>query len=152
MFSSLDSPRVDASQCASVRPGNRCIMSCRPPFLGRDSVLSCPVRNTDGRLLGDVPTCQLDPDFDPIPLDIGFASDYEGFHCGAGYTGPVKTVCRHLAAFAQRHSPCERRRRPDAPGMQPGCRTTTYPEGCAPPVPCDVGSFQEKFKSKDIRQ
>ncbi|CAK9021862.1 unnamed protein product [Durusdinium trenchii] len=124
----LNPCRVDASQCASVRPGNRCIMSCRPPFLGRDSVLSCPVRNTDGRLLGDVPTCQLDPDFDPIPLDIGFASDYEGFHCGAGYTGPVKTVCR----------------------MQPGCRTTTYPEGCAPPVPCDVGSFQDEDGRRGI--
>ncbi|CAK9018900.1 unnamed protein product [Durusdinium trenchii] len=61
-----------------------------------------------------------------VPFQI--SGDYEGFHCGAGYTGPVKTVCR----------------------MQPGCRTTTYPEGCAPPVPCDVGSFQDEDGRRGI--
>lgn len=81
------------------------------------------MRNTepDG-LLFRSPICTLPSNFDPIPLDTGFSSTYEGYRCGVGYAGRIQTVCR----------------------MQAGCRTTTYPVGCAPPVPCKVGNFQDE--------
>ncbi|CAL1145512.1 unnamed protein product [Cladocopium goreaui] len=119
----VDTCRVDDSRCGSIRPGSRCTLSCRPPFVGAQTVASCSVRNTepDG-LLFRSPICTLPSNFDPIPLDTGFSSTYEGYRCGVGYAGRIQTVCR----------------------MQAGCRTTTYPVGCAPPVPCKVGNFQDE--------
>ncbi|CAE8596653.1 unnamed protein product, partial [Polarella glacialis] len=38
---------VDVSRCASLGPGESCLMSCRPPFVGASAAAHCPLGNTD---------------------------------------------------------------------------------------------------------
>lgn len=118
----VDTCRVDDSRCGSIRPGGRCTLSCRAPFEGAGTIASCLASNTDpDGLLFRAPICRLPGNFDPLPLDKGFSGTRTGFNCSEGYAGPIQTLCR----------------------MEEGCRIFTFPDGCAPPVPCRVSTFED---------
>eukprot|EP00931_Biecheleriopsis_adriatica_P054864 TRINITY_DN32329_c0_g1_i1.p1 TRINITY_DN32329_c0_g1~~TRINITY_DN32329_c0_g1_i1.p1 ORF type:complete len:2934 (+),score=344.49 TRINITY_DN32329_c0_g1_i1:623-8803(+) len=118
----VDTCRVDDSQCSSTQPGGVCELKCRPPFEGKSTFPRCESANIDpDGLLYEEPRCLLAANFDPLPMEKGYASSFFGYECAVGYAGEIDMVCR----------------------MGAGCRTETYPVGCAPPVPCDVSGFQD---------
>eukprot|EP00930_Biecheleria_cincta_P015702 TRINITY_DN13001_c0_g1_i1.p1 TRINITY_DN13001_c0_g1~~TRINITY_DN13001_c0_g1_i1.p1 ORF type:complete len:3592 (-),score=360.49 TRINITY_DN13001_c0_g1_i1:116-10366(-) len=119
----VDTCRYDASRCSNTRAGDICELRCRPPFAGRPTFPVCSGDNTDPDGLDyRLPNCVLDDEFDPIPMSTGYAVTFEGYECAVGFAGTLDIVCT----------------------MGAGCRTSNYPTGCAPPVPCEVGGFQDQ--------
>eukprot|EP00933_Yihiella_yeosuensis_P012878 TRINITY_DN12222_c0_g2_i2.p1 TRINITY_DN12222_c0_g2~~TRINITY_DN12222_c0_g2_i2.p1 ORF type:complete len:784 (+),score=63.96 TRINITY_DN12222_c0_g2_i2:258-2354(+) len=119
-----DTCMYDVSLCSSTQPGSYCEVRCRPPYVGTSKFAYCSLTNVDTGSSGlefELPNCKMSPTFDPLPVDEGFERTIRGYQCRSGYAGDINLQC----------------------SIQPGCRTTSTPNGCAAPVTCGIHSFED---------
>ncbi|CAE8739140.1 unnamed protein product [Polarella glacialis] len=89
----------DSLNCLSVRSGEACDVTCKPPYIGGIARAACPPNNTQRErpLLWKTPDCNLKcPMPDPIPAGYlePVGEDSTEWSCAPLYEGSPKVTCK----------------------------------------------------------
>jgi len=113
----LDTCEFVGPDCAEVRSGKSCEISCQPPYIGEPVLATCPDQNEDldQVLEWTPPICTSTACPDLAILPEGYVQTSTGFACAPGYAGVAQKVCRHVGT---------------------NCTHLTSMTGCAKIIPC----------------
>ncbi|CAJ1361405.1 unnamed protein product, partial [Effrenium voratum] len=90
-------PRMDYQKCAELAPGQKCQVSCLPPFEGPGFEVQCSENNTviNGEPLrnaAEESSCTL-PCPPPEPIPYGYTNVSGQWRCAEGYAGAAQHIC-----------------------------------------------------------